>query len=30
MPLKCDSIYSEEEEVKDFKYTPNLKVLFVL
>ena len=26
MPLKCDSIYSEEEkEVKDFKYTPNLK-----
>ncbi len=26
MPLKFDSIYSEEEkEVKDFKYTPNLK-----
>ena len=26
MPLKCDSIYSEEEEeIKDFKYTPNLK-----
>ena len=26
MPLKCDSIYSEEgKEVKDFKYTPNLK-----
>lgn len=26
MPLKCDSIYSEEEkEFKDFKYTPNLK-----
>ena len=24
MPLKCDSIYSEKE-VKDFKYTPNLK-----
>ena len=26
MPVKFDSIYSEEEkEVKDFKYTPNLK-----
>lgn len=26
MPLKFDSIYSEEEkEIKDFKYTPNLK-----
>lgn len=26
MPLKCDCIYSEEEkEIKDFKYTPNLK-----
>ena len=26
MPLKCDSIYSEEEkEIKDFRYTPNLK-----
>ena len=26
MPLKGDSIYSEEEkEIKDFKYTPNLK-----
>ena len=26
MPLKFDSLYSEEEkEIKDFKYTPNLK-----
>ena len=26
MPLKFDSLYSEEEkELKDFKYTPNLK-----
>ncbi len=26
LPLKFDSIYSEEEkEIKDFKYTPNLK-----
>lgn len=26
LPLKLDSIYSEEEkEIKDFKYTPNLK-----
>ena len=26
MPLKFDSIYSEKEtEIKDFKYTPNLK-----
>ena len=26
MPLNCDSIYSEEEkEIKDFRYTPNLK-----
>lgn len=26
MPLKFDSIYSEEEkEIKDFKYTPNFK-----
>ena len=26
MPLKFDSIYSEEEkEIKDFRYTPNLK-----
>ena len=26
MPLTCDSIYSEEEkEIKDFRYTPNLK-----
>lgn len=26
MPLKFDSIYSEQEkEIKDFKYTPNLK-----
>lgn len=26
MPVKFDSIYSEEEkEIKDFKYTPNLK-----
>ena len=26
MPLKCDSIYSEEEkEIKFFRYTPNLK-----
>ena len=26
LPLKFDSIYSEEEkEIKDFRYTPNLK-----
>lgn len=26
MPLKCNSIYSEyATEIKDFKYTPNLK-----